>query len=514
MLCLKIVTKSVPRHAPTLGRGAPIASLQACPVTLPEVVAMTVPTISVALGLFIAVAGNAGANDDDRDFDKRYQEQLKRYEKDRKEAWKRYQEQERERHKKQEEWFKKRDEKYREDRERQVEAQRDWDEPRRNAYRQQLRGYVRDGEGYSRWSAGWWLPPTQPVYRPGVAFRYAPQVVTQIGPVLTTTLQQAWQNPQPYGPNFQRYATDLVQRGQRLTELAQQGRDAAALQSEFAAFDANWQQVMEPLQQAAMHNEAARVLAWQVYQSGRQLRLAIGFDRSANPDWQTASVMANELNNTMAQVDATLQRDYAGTPGAEELLYEVRNSWREAGAVGNLIQQQAQLTQIREQHGYFVIAFERVVQRLRDWQVEESYRGLMQQVGRIDRRLCDALGIAEAVTGDISRVLVDHAWQLSATTDRLRRLVREGLGEGDKQVTDYYIQPADHLAYQSELLAQALAEGRDPYVVRGGWAMIEQLAPQVIQRVHVLDAARFGQAHQLANECAAIMGQMRPVFGQ
>jgi hypothetical protein len=24
----------------------------------------------------------------------------------------------------------------------------------------------------------------------------------------------------------------------------------------------------------------------------------------------------------------------------------------------------------------------------------------------------------------------------------------------------------------------------------------------------------FGQAHQLANDCAAIMGQMRPLFGQ
>jgi hypothetical protein len=270
------------------------------------------------------------------------------------------------------------------------------------------------------------------------------------------------------------------------------------------------------LEQAAEGSEEARVLAWQVFLAERQLRQAVGYDHPAGGDWSAAAEQANALVGAVDQLEAALYRDYGGAPEARELLFDVHTSRREGAGVADLVARRASAEQLNEQHGYFVMAFRRVEDRLRGWgpQHEDPYRPVMRQVGRADRRLCDAVGIQAAVMGDVIQTQADNAWRLSAAADRLRRVLRTVLGNADAESTAYYLDPADQLAYQSEQLHVALAEGRDPYVTRGGFAVIEQVAPTAIRRVESLDRGQVDLAYRLARECADVLGEMRPVFGR
>jgi hypothetical protein len=453
--------------------------------------------------------GRQSRDRDDDDFEKRYREQQKKYEEQRREEVKKFQEQQREARKREAEWQKKLEEQYREDQKRQEEWWKKSDEGNRKRYEEQLKRQIRDagrqGDRRSDFVPLPAYPPTFPGYGavPDQArLPVARRMAAQFGPEFARTLSGLGAAGSGFDPRAAQVAADLAQRSQRLAELARRDADLAAMRQEYAGFDAGWRQLTPYLDRSA-RDPASRELAWRLYQTERQLRGAIGYEpRAAGPNLANVAAVARDQSVRLGQL-ATWARDNRQDAN---LAYDLRNAQREAQAFEELLARQAPVEQLREQHAYLAAALVRVNSQLQAVRLDAPLAELVQHVTVADRQISGELG-QPVYQDDPTRVLIERTGELRLAADRLRREAWAVLGKSDRDVIEYYVQPMDQWAVSADVVHQMLVEGRPLELVRAGWQRVVDLTQVVGERVRMLDREQYPWIHKLSNDA----GQLVPV---
>lgn len=405
------------------------------------------------------------------------------------------------------------EEQYREDQKRHGKWRKDAEKDGRKHFEEQLKRQMRnDGRLDDRHlNFGPVSPPMWPPFgtvldqnRLAVARRAA----AEFGPEFARALAGLEAGGSGFDARAIHVVADLVRRSERLSELARRDADLGAIRQEYTAVDTGWRQLAPYLDQAVV-DPGTRELAWRLYLTERQLRVAIGYDaRAAGPNWAFAQTVARDQSTRLGQLVTMARQD---SQLDANLIYDLRNAQREAQAFEELVAGRVRAEELRAQHEYFATALARANGQLEAVYGEGPVLLLVHQVVVADRHLCVELGLP-VYQDDSTGEVIARAGELRVAADRLRRDFWVVLGSSDKDVIAYYVQPSDELAAHADLIHQMLVEGRPIELVQTGWQHVMQLNDVVGQRVQMLEQRQFPSIHQLAADTGRLVQEVNTFF--